>query len=107
VNAYYKDQEKKNPHLRDLDGLVSSHDNSDSDYSKKDSSSNNYKDEEEDHVDDNILMTCVGAIVPEKYAKNYGCFLVDKEEAKIMHFYQKSKESYSNIINCGIYYISV
>lgn len=76
-------QESRNPHLRDLDGLNDSS-GSDSDFDKGNIS---VPDNDSEKMEAGVLMTCVGAKVPEKYAKQYGCFIVDKKTHMINHFY--------------------
>lgn len=53
------------------------------------------------------LITAVSVDQEHNTGKNFSCFAMNKETNEMLHYCENSSNKYSNLINCGIYFISV
>ncbi|CDW73894.1 adp-glucose pyrophosphorylase family protein [Stylonychia lemnae] len=53
------------------------------------------------------LITAVSVDQEHNTGKNFSCFAMNKDTNEMLHYCENSSNKYSNLINCGIYFISV
>jgi NDP-sugar pyrophosphorylase family protein len=53
------------------------------------------------------LITAVSMERDETSGKNFSCFAMNKETNEMLHYCENSSNKISNLINCGIYFVSV